>query len=163
MQLSEMFGVAKTVIGMLHAPALPGSPRNTLSLEAIIDWVLKDADALSAGGVDALLIENFGDAPFYPAAVPPDTVTFMTRLAIEVKRRVDLPVGVNVLRNDAKSALAIAAASGAEFIRVNIHTGARLTDQGIIEGAAHETLRRRKSLGAEIRIFADVDVKHSAP
>src|SRR5262249_28858510 len=51
----------------------------------------------------------------------------------------------------------------AEFIRVNIHTGARLTDQGVIEGAAHNTVRYRKLLGSSTKIFADVDVKHSAP
>src|SRR5438045_2801585 len=77
--------------------------------------------------------------------------------------RVGLPLGVNVLRNDARSALAIAAAVGAAFIRVNIHTGARMTDQGVIEGAAHRTVRYRKLLGHDVKIFADVDVKHSAP
>ena len=148
---------------MLHVPALPGSPANVLGLNAIVDWVLRDAQALADGAIDALILENFGDAPFYPRRVPPHTVAFMTALGREVRRRFDLPLGINVLRNDPASALAIATAVAAEFIRVNIHTGARLTDQGVIDGRAYHTLRYRKLLGSEVKIFADVDVKHSAP
>ena len=118
---------------------------------------------MTGGGVDGLMLENFGDVPFYPRKVPPHTVAFMTALAVDVRRRFDLPLGINVLRNDSESALAIAAAAGAEFIRVNIYTSARLTDQGLIQGTAHETLRYRKLLGCDVKIFADVDVKHSAP
>jgi len=163
MRLIDLFGVHKPVIGMLHSPALPGAPRNALAFDAIIDWVLKDGDALVDAGIDGIMLENFGDAPFYPSRVPSDTVAFMTRLAVEVRARVKLPLGINVLRNDAISAIAIAAATGAAFIRVNIHTGARLTDQGVLQGDAHETLRFRKALGSDVKIFADVDVKHSAP
>ena len=157
-----MFGVKKPTIGMLHVPALPGAPLNKLDLKAIAAWVLDDARALADGGVDALLLENFGDIPFYPQRTPPHTVAFMTALGVAVKRDVRLPLGINVLRNDPESALAIAAATSAEFIRVNIHIGARLTDQGVIEGAAHNTLRYRKLIGSDSKIFADVDVKHSA-
>jgi len=163
MQLLDIFGIAKPAIGMLHIPALPGSPRNSLGLDAIAARVLADAEALDAGGIDGLIIENFGDVPFYPNHVPPHTVAFMTRLALEVKRRFNLPLGVNVLRNDGCAALAVAAAVGARFIRVNIYTGARLTDQGVIQGTAHEILRYRKLLGCDVKVFADVDVKHSAP
>jgi membrane complex biogenesis BtpA family protein len=151
------------IIGVLHVPALPGSPRNQLAFKDVVDWVLKDAEALAGGGVDALILENFGDVPFYPTRVPPHTVAFMTAIAGEVRRRFDLPLGINVLRNDAQSALAFASAVSAEFIRVNIHTGARVTDQGLIEGAAHETLRYRRLLNSDVKILSDVDVKHSAP
>jgi membrane complex biogenesis BtpA family protein len=153
----------KPVIGMLHAPALPGSPRNNVAFDAITEWVLKDASALAAGGVDALLLENFGDVPFYPRRVPAHTVAFMSVLAREVRSHHDLPLGINVLRNDAESALAIATAVGAEFIRVNVYTGARLTDQGLIQGVAHRLLRYRTSLDSGVKILADVDVKHSSP
>ena len=151
------------IIGVLHVPALPGSPRNQLAFKDVVDWVLKDAEALAGGGVDGLILENFGDVPFYPTRVPPHTVAFMTAIAGEVRRRFDLPLGINVLRNDAQSALAIASAVSAEFIRVNIHTGARVTDQGLIEGAAYETLRYRRLLNSDVKILSDVDVKHSAP
>ena len=75
-----------------------------------------------------------------------------------------IAIGINVLRNDARAALAIAAVVGAACIRVNVHTGARVTDQGLVEGRAAETLRLRRALGAEsVAIWADVNVKHSAP
>lgn len=149
---------------MLHLPALPGAPRNRLALAAIRELVLRDAEALAGGGVHGLLIENFGDTPFFPGRVPAAVVAQMTGLAGEVRRRFPMPLGINVLRNDGCSALAVAHAVGAEFIRVNVLCGARVTDQGVIQGIAHRLLRQRAELGADqLRILADVDVKHSAP
>jgi membrane complex biogenesis BtpA family protein len=148
---------------MIHLPPLPGSPRSALPIDAIVDFALRDAEALAEGGVDGLMVENFGDAPFYPGAVPPHTVAHIARVAAAVKRRFELPLGVNVLRNDGLAALGVAAAVGARYIRINVFTGARVTDQGIVEGAAHRVLRERKLLGADVRIFADVAVKHSSP
>jgi membrane complex biogenesis BtpA family protein len=152
------------VIGMLHLPALPGAPLATSSLETIIRAVVKDAKTLTDGGVHALMMENFGDVPFYPGRVPSEVVAMMTAVAVEVRKVSPLPLGINVLRNDGMSALAIAKASGASFIRVNVLSGARVTDQGVIQGIAHDLMRLRKQLdAAEIAVIADVDVKHSAP
>jgi membrane complex biogenesis BtpA family protein len=81
----------------------------------------------------------------------------------EVVRGARLPVGVNLLRNDAAGALAVAHAAGARFVRVNVHTGVMAADQGLLLGRAHETLRLRARLGAAVAIFADVWVKHAAP
>ena len=157
-------GKSKIVVGMLHLPALPGAPRSQMSLAKICEAVLRDAIALADGGVDGLMMENFGDVPFFPTRVPAAVVAQMTVLACAVRDEVDLPLGINVLRNDGLSALAIAHAAGAGFIRVNVLCGARVADQGLIQGIAHDLLRERVLLGAEeIRIFADVDVKHSAP
>jgi uncharacterized protein len=156
--------VPRPVIGMLHLPPLPGAPRCQADLPAIREPLLRDADALVAGGVHGLMMENFGDTPFYPGRVPASVVAGMTYLAGEVRRRFDVPLGINVLRNDGRSALAVAHAVGAAFIRVNVLCGARVTDQGLIQGIAHQLLRDRVQLGAQhIRILADVDVKHSAP
>lgn len=152
------------LIGMLHCPPLPGSPNHQHSLEHIHQFVMEDAKSLVQGGVDALMLENYGDLPFYPSSVPTWTVAHLTALARKIKKTFPLPLGINVLRNDGLSAIAIANASGAQFIRVNILTGARLTDQGIISGQAHEILRLRKRIGAQsIKIFADIAVKYSSP
>ena len=151
------------VVGMLHLPALPGSPAFGGSWQKIETAVLRDAEALVEGGLHGLLLENYGDVPFLPGRVPREVVACMTACAVAVRKRFRLPLGINVLRNDGESALAVALASEAEFIRVNVLTSARLTDQGILDGIAHRLLRLRKSLGAEtIRILADVDVKHSS-
>ncbi len=156
----------KPVIGMLHLRPLPGAPRSTTSttMSSVMDAMLADADALVHGGAAALMMENFGDVPFAPGRVDAATVAQMTALAAEVKRKHRVPLGINVLRNDGESALGIAAAVGAEFIRVNVLSGARVTDQGVIQGIAYDLLRLRKMLAADhILILADVDVKHSAP
>jgi uncharacterized protein len=153
------------VIGMLHVPALPGSPLCAGTLEQVREVVLGDARRLVEAGVDALMLENFGDIPFYPTRVGAETVAYLTMLAVQVRAaHPGAPLGINVLRNDGGSAIAIAHAAGAAFVRINVLCGARVTDQGVIEGAAHEVLRLRRNLGAEeVAIFADVDVKHSAP
>lgn len=147
---------------MVHLGALPGAPLFT-SLDEVISRAVRDARALRDGGCDGFAIENFGDRPFTRGRVEAETVAAMTRVIAEIVSEVRLPFGVNVLRNDALSALAIAAATGAAFIRVNVHTGAMLTDQGIIEGDAYATLRKRASLAPDVLIFADHLVKHATP
>lgn len=169
--LPQWSNVPKPVIGMLHLPPLPGAPRfgGDMTAVAVTEHVLRDADALAAGGAHGLMLENFGDVPFYPGRVPAHVVAHMTAIACEVRRRFpELPLGVNVLRNDGRSALAVAHAAGAMFIRVNVLCGARVADQGVLDAIAHDLLRDRATLGADrgtraIKILADVDVKHSAP
>jgi membrane complex biogenesis BtpA family protein len=164
MSFSRLFGERKALIGMLHAPALPGAPASRLSMKGIRNWLLRDAAALCEAGFDGLMLENFGDAPFHPGPAPMETVASLAVLAREVKARFPVPLGINVLRNDGLAALFVAAAAEADFIRVNVYTGARLTDQGLIEGQAHLIQRERRRLGCErVLVFADVDVKHSAP
>lgn len=154
----------KPAIGMLHLPPLPGSPSCQLPLDQIVAATLRDAECLVDGGVDGLIVENFGDAPFYPDRVPPITVAAMTAAAVEVRRRFSIPLGINVLRNDGLAALSVAVAAGANFIRVNVLCGARVTDQGIVSGVAHDLLRERLRIAADdVQIWADVQVKHSAP
>ena len=153
----------KPVVGMVHLPPLPGAPRFDGDFERVRETALRDARRLEAGGADALMLENFGDAPFYPDDAPKHVVASMTRAAAEIRDAADLPMGVNVLRNDAEAALSVAAAAGAEFVRVNVHVGARVTDQGVVEGEAHETMRLRDRLDSDVAVLADLDVKHSAP
>ncbi len=163
-QFGEYFSRGCPVIGMLHAPPLAGSPGYGGDFADIRQRVLSDAAALAEGGVDGFMLENYGDVPFFPDRVPAATVAMLTALAAAVKAEHRLPLGINVLRNDGRGALAIAAAVGAQFIRVNVLCGARLTDQGIVAGIAHDLLRERAALRAQsIAILADVDVKHSAP
>ena len=128
-------------------------------------WVLDDVAAYLEGGADALVVENFGDGPFFAGSVPPQTVASMAVLARAVVQQAGgLPVGINVLRNDAASALAVAAATGAAFVRVNVLSGAMVTDQGLIESRAAELLRLRRLLEARhVLVLADVLVKHAYP
>jgi membrane complex biogenesis BtpA family protein len=154
-----------TLIGVCHLPPLPGSPRaGRDAMRAAIERATHDAHTLARAGFDALLVENFGDAPFFKDSVAPVTLAAMTACALAIREAAPrLGLGINVLRNDGSGALAIAAATGASFVRVNVLSGARVTDQGIIEGRAAEVMRTRASIAKNVRVFADVDVKHSAP
>src|SRR5207249_4103071 len=140
MTLGAIVGVNKAVIGMVHLRALPGSARWAGSMEAVVQAALADARALADGGADALLVENYGDMPFTTGRVDSATVAGMAVVIGEIKRAVTLPIGVNVLRSDALSALAVAAAVGGRFVRVNVHVGAVVADQGILQSCAHVPL-----------------------
>ena len=163
MDLSATFGTDTPLIGMVHLPPLPGAPGFSGSRDDLRARALQNALTHVDGGMDGILVENFGDAPYHPDDVPKHTVAELTATARELAIAIDQPLGVNVLRNDATAALSVAAAAGGDFVRVNVHSGARVTDQGIVEGRAHDTLRLREEIDADVAVLADVAVKHSAP
>ncbi|RKZ01630.1 MAG: phosphorybosylanthranilate isomerase [Candidatus Hydrothermota bacterium] len=166
-KLSKKLGIkrGKPIIGVVHLMPLPGSLNYDGGWpDRILERAVHDAAALVGGGVDGIIIENFGDAPFTKSRVMPHVAAMMAVVAKEIASKFDVPLGINVLRNDAITAFAVAAAAGARFIRSNIWISAAATDQGIIEGVAYEALIYRKILGfPNIAVFADVAVKHSAP
>jgi membrane complex biogenesis BtpA family protein len=160
---------ARGLIGVVHLLPLPGDPAHTGGgFGAVEQRALEDARSLVRGGVDAVLVENFGSAPFQKGTrghrIPPHQVATLALMCRAIASEHRVPVGVNCLRNDARSAVGIAAAAGAQFVRVNVHVGAYATDQGVVEGEAADTLRYRQALGAaDVAIIADVLVKHAAP
>jgi membrane complex biogenesis BtpA family protein len=163
--LQALLGEARPVIGVVHLPPLPGSPRWGGRMDRLLERATSDARALAAAGVDALVVENYGDAPFVSGRVDAATAA---ALAVAARACIDasggLPAGINCLRNDPDTALAIAVATGARFIRVNCHTGAVVSDQGLLQGRAGETFRERARLRADgVEVFADVLVKHAQP
>jgi len=149
----------KELIGMVHLKPLPGSYLYE-DLDTVIESALRDAKTLERAGFDAVMVENFGDVPF-PKTVDKTTVAAFTAVAKAIRDEVSVPVGINVLRNDGIAAYSIAYAIKADFIRVNVLSGIAFTDQGIIEGIAHELARLRRLLPSKIRVFADVHVKHA--
>jgi len=156
------------LIGVIHLLALPGDPGHRGGgFAAAYARARADAEALVEGGVDGLIVENFGSAPFVKGTgherIPAQQAAALAHVGHACKQ-LGVPVGVNCLRNDGISALGIAAACGLDFVRINVHTGAYVTDQGLIEGEAHATLRYRMQLDAtHVEIWADVLVKHAAP
>ena len=163
MDLTQIFNTTNPVIGVVHLLPLPTSPRWGGSLTAVIERAEQEATALAAGGVDGIIVENFFDAPFTKEKVDPVVISAMTLIVDRIKNLVVVPVGINLLRNDAVGAMAIASTLNAQFIRVNVLTGIMATDQGLIEGNAHELLRYRRQLDADVAILADVLVKHARP
>lgn len=155
------------LIGVIHLPALPGAPgsQDLLPADALAragEWAVREAKALKQAGFGGIVVENFGDAPFYRDHVPAETVASLSVIVAAVREVVPAAsLGVNVLRNDGFSALAIAAVTGADWIRVNVLSGVAATDQGMIEGDAARLMRERARLGARTAVFADVHVKHA--
>ncbi len=149
----------KVVICVVHLKPLPGSPEYE-SFEAVIESAIKDARAIEEGGADALIVENYGDKPFL-LTVGKETVACMTAVAMEIKREVDLPIGINILRNDAIASLAVAKAVNADFIRVNQLYFQSLAPEGILFGNAGEIARYKKMIDCNAMIFADINVKHA--
>ncbi|MFH7242106.1 MAG: photosystem I biogenesis protein BtpA [Spirulina sp.] len=163
MDLFETFRTDHPVLGVVHLLPLPQSPRWQGNLQQVIDRAEQEATALASGGVHGIIVENFFDAPFTKGSVDPAVVSAMSLVVHRLQSLIMVPIGLNVLRNDARSAMAIATCVGAKFIRVNVLTGVMATDQGLIEGCAHDLLRYRQTLGSEVKILADVLVKHARP
>src|SRR5438874_2002338 len=88
--------LAGTLIGMVHLPPLPGSPRWEGSMHRVAAAALDDARALVEGGLEALLVENYGDAPFTPGRVAAATVAAMGVIAAELRHAFPkTPLGVS--------------------------------------------------------------------
>lgn len=160
---ARVLDAAWPLIGVIHLPPLPGSPQWGGDLAAVRDSAVRDAHAYRAGGIDALIIENYGDVPFKRDAVPPATVAAMAVMIEAVKAEFGATIGINVLRNDGLAALALAAATNARFVRINVLIGAMVTDQGLIEGDAWNVQNAKRNLAPQAEIWADVMVKHATP
>lgn len=154
---------AKPTIGTIHLKALPGSPDYAGQIRPIVEAAVRDAEAYDREGCDGLIIENFFDAPFFKDQVGVETVAALAKMATIIRIQTKLPLGINVLRNDGLSAIAVATACECQFIRVNVLSWAMLTDQGIIEGKAAQILRFRRALQSDVLILADCLVKHAVP
>jgi membrane complex biogenesis BtpA family protein len=163
MKFTELFEAPKPLIGCIHLMALPGSPRYGGRMREVYDTALSEVETFNRHPIDGLIVENFRDKPFYPDRLPGETIAALAALTREVVKAANVPVGVNALRNDAQAAVAIATAAEAHFIRVNVHMSAVVSEQGIIQGESHHTLRLRAALRSGVLIFADVGVKHAAP
>jgi len=158
----NLFETEKPLVGMIHLQPLAGSVKYAKTgTRPILDAALRDLYALEGGGVDAVIVENLGDVP-YAKTAPSETIAMMSVIVHVLAERAHVPIGVNVLRNDGIGAMAIAAAAGATFIRVNVFTGVAIADQGAIESAARDLHWLRRDLGTETQILADVHVKHAA-
>ena len=154
------------LLGVVHLQALPSAARHR-SMDSLLAAALADARAYAEGGFDGIVIENFGDAPFHKGTaadpVPPDVVAGIAIAADRIHAATGLPLAINCLRNDGVAALGIAAAVGARWVRVNVLSGAYVTDQGVIEGEAARLFAYRRQLHNGVMVLADHLVKHASP
>jgi uncharacterized protein len=163
--IRDIFGTDKALIGVVHCPPFPGSPRyRGEDIQGIYDACLRDAEAYIAGGMSGLIVENHGDIPFSkPDDLTPETAACLAVAADRIRAATGAPLGINVLANAPLHAFAVAAATAAAFIRVNQWANAYVANEGFMEGRAAEAMRYRSLLRAEgVRVFADTHVKHGA-
>jgi hypothetical protein len=158
-----LFGSDRALVGMIHAGALPGTPKASQPVAAIAEAAAKEAVLYRDAGFHAVAIENMHDRPYLARAAGPEIVAAMTVIAAEVRRAVALPLGLQVLAGANRAALAVAHAAGAAFVRVEGFAFAHVADEGLMNSDAGELLRYRRAIGAEgVRVFADIKKKHSA-
>lgn len=151
------------LVGMVHLPPLPGvSAWDRTALPAIVDAARTDAKTLAAAGFDAVLVQNSLDRPTRER-VDGLAIAQLTAIVTRVGDAVDIPVGVNIVKNDGPGAVAVAAATGAAFVRVKVLTGAVLSAEGVLAGCAEETHRTRDRSGTRPEIWADVYEPTSRP
>jgi uncharacterized protein len=163
MSFQDLFGDRKPLIGVLHLLPLPGAPLYDGAMQQVYDQALAELEIFKHHRLDSVIVENFRDMPYFPGRVPAETVAAMAAVSREIVRAADLPVGINVLRSDGEAAIAVATASGAHYVRINVHMGAVVADQGIVQGSSQFSVRLRSALKSRALIFADVGVKHAAP
>jgi membrane complex biogenesis BtpA family protein len=161
--ISALFGAPRALIGMVHVGALPGTPHSRLPIDEIVAAAVGDARLYREAGFQGVMIENMHDRPYLEGAVGSEIVAAMTAAGREIRRAVELPLGVQVLAAANREALAVALACGASFVRAEGFVFAHVADEGLIEAQAGELMRYRRRIGAErVRVFADVKKKHSS-
>jgi membrane complex biogenesis BtpA family protein len=161
--IESLFGVKRALIGVIHLQALPGTPANSFDVATIKSMAVEEANVFKDEGFHGIVIENTHDRPYLKSGVGPEIVAAMSVICAEVRRAVTLPLGIQVLAGANSSALAVALACEASFVRVEGFVFAHVADEGIIESSAGALLRYRRAIGADrVRVFADVKKKHSA-
>jgi len=161
--LSDLFGISRPVIGMVHLLALPGSPLYdaTIGMKGILERARRDLDALQEGGVDGVMFCNENDRP-YTLRADPATIAAMAAVVGELRPAIRLPFGIDILW-DPLAALAVAHATGASFVR-EVFTGVYASDMGLWNPSAGEALRYRRAIGAEkVRVLFNINAEFAAP
>lgn len=155
----------KSVIGMVHVGALPGTPNASKSVDELVVQAVAEARIVADAGFDAVIIENMHDAPYiHGPALGPEIVAAMTRVGLAVRDAITLPLGVQILSGGNRHALAVAQSIGGAFIRCENFVFSHVADEGLlVEAEAGPLLRYRRSIDATgIAVFCDIKKKHAS-
>ncbi|GMR30083.1 hypothetical protein PMAYCL1PPCAC_00278 [Pristionchus mayeri] len=157
------------MFGMIHVPALPGTPGNTLTVPAILDVVKKEAEIYTHAGVDGIVVENMHDLPYVRAEkIGPEIVSSMSMACSTVASvchhgKKDIVLGVQILAGANREAMAVAHATGFDFIRAEGFVFSHVADEGWMDACAGDLLRYRRMIGADnVAVFTDLKKKHCA-
>lgn len=162
MNFDSTFPEKPPIVGMVHLLPLPGTPDFDGDLSAIYDRAQQDAQALIDAGVDAMIVENFGDEPYFIGEPSAAQFAIMARAASLVRQMSDTPMGINVQFNAWEAEIALAYACEAEFVRVEVFVDTVLMAQGTVQPCAAQVTRYRKALGAmDVQLWADIQTKYT--
>lgn len=151
------------IIGCIHLLPLPGSPGYAFNRDAIIKKALCELEIYKAAGVDGLIVENTSDIPYLKGTVYPETVSMISIICHEIRKRCNLYLGLQVLAGANSEAISIACNTGFDFIRVEGFSFAHIGDEGLIQSCAAELMRKRAYLRADyIKVIADIKKKHAS-
>lgn len=156
----ELFENIQPIIGMVHLLPLPNTPQFT-SLDDVYERAVWEAETLAEAGVDGLIVENFGDEPYTIGEPTTAQIAAMAAITREIRRRVTIPVGVNVQFNAWEAEMAIAYACQAEFVRVEVFVDTVVSAQGIVHPCSAQITRYRRQLGADVHLWADIQTKYT--
>lgn len=157
------------VIGMIHVPALPGTPKSVLSTDEIMDRVREETQIYADAKIDGIIVENMHDIPYVQeASISPTITAHMTRACMTVNEVLgtsakDFCRGIQILAAANRHAMAVAQACGFDFIRVECFTFSHIADEGFMSACAGELLRYKRQIGAKnVAIITDLKKKHSS-
>lgn len=165
METAEAAEETKPVVGMIHVGALPGTPGQRQSLDELVAVACEEARLYREAGLDCLMLENMHDVPYLRGGVGPEIVAAMTVLAREVRRESGgaIPIGMQILAAADLEALAVAHATGLDFVRTECFCFAHVADEGLMQSNAAKLLRYRRMIGAtNVQVWADIKKKHAA-
>jgi uncharacterized protein len=157
MSVGQLFALtAKPLVAMIHLPPLPGAANyDGRPVSRIASAALEQARLLESAGFDGVMLQNTHDRPSR-LTVPTASVASMAAIAALVREGCTCEIGINVHKNDAEGAIAVAGACGARFVRIKVLVAAVLGPEGVIPGSAEKALDARRSLGHDIEIWADL-------
>ncbi len=157
-KFENVFPMPKPVIAVINLPYLPGQ-KGFVSMDHALKHAMDQLKVLEEEGVEAVLFENV-DGDF---GATPEMIAAMTRIVSEaVKQTSKVIVGVEVLWHDPKASLAIAKASGAQFIRTDFFADKMMAGKRLVDVNTKELIEYQKSIGAEdVLLLTDIQVKYA--
>jgi membrane complex biogenesis BtpA family protein len=159
--MSKLLQLRKPIVAMVHFRPLPGSSRYNSAggMSQIIEGAAKDLEALQSGGVDAVMFGNEGDRPYRTKATNAQLAAMAAAIG-SLKSLTSIPFGVNYLW-DPTASIALAVATGAEFVR-EIFTGVYASDMGVWAPDAAAALEERARLDCrDIAVMYNINAEFS--
>ncbi len=153
----------KTLIGMIHLGALPGTAKSQWSVAEIVRRAVNEARIYREAGFSAVLIENMHDTPYLAREVGPEITAAMAVAAQAVRAEFPGMIGLQILAGANEAALAVAHACGLQFIRAEAFVFGHVADEGWMNAGAGPLLRYRRAIGADrVEVWADIKKKHAS-